>query len=199
MKQVILAGLVFLCISALLLSCAGGNNYYVVTTSAMEPNIMVGDKVFISPAGEYTYGDVVVVELTSPELMLRSMPGEPAPEKQRRIYRIIGLPNDTVEIKDNFCVINNVPAQTKFIEEATDREGRKIRKVEETLPAGTKIMLYIGDPYPDFPNNTSPEVVPQNEYFVLGDYRTASMDSRMIGSIPIDKIQGKVTKIVKGN
>ncbi|MDR2894137.1 MAG: signal peptidase I, partial [Alistipes sp.] len=40
--------------------------------------------------------------------------------------------------------------------------------------------------------NMKPIVVPENHYFVLGDYRTASADSRIIGCVPFDKVKGKV-------
>lgn len=78
------------------------------------------------------------------------------------IKRVIGLPGETVAIRDGRIYIN----------------GRKLG--EEFVP-------------PDFldDSNYGPRVVPAHSYFVLGDHRDSSNDSRMFGPVPRDYIYGK--------
>jgi len=78
------------------------------------------------------------------------------------IKRVIGLPGDTVAVQDGYVIVN----------------GKKL--VENYIPPE-----YRDDrPYP-------PTVVPPNEYFVLGDHRISSNDSRAWGFVPRNYIYGK--------
>jgi signal peptidase I len=86
------------------------------------------------------------------------------PEDTTKSYikRIIGLPGDTVAVQDGFVIVN----------------GKKL--VENYVPPD-----YRDDrPYPS-------TVVPPNDYFVLGDHRTSSNDSRAWGFVPRNYIYGK--------
>lgn len=78
------------------------------------------------------------------------------------IKRVIGLPGDTVAVEDGYVIVN----------------GKKL--VENYVP-------------PEYRDDRSypPQVVPRNEYFVLGDHRVSSNDSRAWGFVPRDKIYGK--------
>jgi signal peptidase I len=86
------------------------------------------------------------------------------PEDTTKSYikRVIGLPGDTVAIDDGYVIIN----------------GKKL--VENYVPPD-----YRGD------RSYSPRVVPPNEYFVLGDHRVSSNDSRAWGFVPRNYIYGK--------
>jgi signal peptidase I len=87
-----------------------------------------------------------------------------APEDYRESYikRVIGLPGDTVAVEDGYVIVN----------------GKKL--VENYVP-------------PEYRDNRSyPErVVPPDEYFVLGDHRSSSNDSRAWGFVPRSYIYGK--------
>lgn len=87
-----------------------------------------------------------------------------APDDIRESYikRVIGLPGDTVAVQDGYVIVN----------------GKKL--VENYVPAE-----YRDD------RNYPPRVVPPNEYFVLGDHRTSSNDSRAWGFVPRSYIYGK--------
>lgn len=86
------------------------------------------------------------------------------PEDTTKSYikRVIGLPGDTVAVQDGYVIVN----------------GKRL--VENYIPPE-----YRDDrPYP-------PTVVPPNEYFVLGDHRISSNDSRAWGFVPRNYIYGK--------
>lgn len=86
------------------------------------------------------------------------------PEDPTKSYikRVIGLPGDTVSVQDGYVVVNG----RKLVENYVPREYRDDR------------------PY-------SPTVVPQDDYFVLGDHRVSSNDSRAWGFVPKSYIYGK--------
>jgi signal peptidase I len=87
-----------------------------------------------------------------------------APEDIRESYikRVIGLPGDTVAVQDGYVIVN----------------GKKL------------VENYVPPEYRD-ERNYSPRVVPTDEYFVLGDHRTSSNDSRAWGFVPRSYIYGK--------
>jgi signal peptidase I len=172
----------------------------------MEPGIRAGDKVFVIKEEQYTYGDVIAFEIWRKENIISY--NLPAGKKEYRTYRVVGLPGDTVEIKDHFCIINGQPPQTRFIKDTIDGVGYPVSVQEEVSATGLRTMLYIEKPESILNkkksisdnrefimlDNLEPVTVPENHYFVLGDNRTASVDSRIIGAVPFEMIKGKVVK-----
>lgn len=84
------------------------------------------------------------------------------------IKRVIGLPGDTVEYKDNKLYING-----KYIEEDFLKDN------QITNDFSLEDLGY--------------ETIPKNYYFVMGDNRTNSTDSRIIGLVPASDIEGTTT------
>ena len=86
-------------------------------------------------------------------------------KKEHLIKRIIGLPGETIEYKDNKLYINEKEVKENF------------------LHKNTKDYKYEG-------------IIPKNYYFVVGDNRTNSLDSRTIGLIKRDEIIGKTNLVI---
>ncbi|MBR3898575.1 MAG: signal peptidase I [Bacilli bacterium] len=89
----------------------------------------------------------------------------------RLIKRVIGLPGDKVEYKDNKLYINDKHVKEAFLKNNQKTYDFKLKKLGVSK-------------------------IPKNEYFVLGDNRTNSTDSRIIGLVSKDVIQGKTDFII---
>jgi len=96
------------------------------------------------------------------------------------VHRIVGLPEDQIEIKDKIIYINNEVYETEFIKfidtRVIPRENGRIQWDNEFM--GSK-------------DNFGPIIVPKNQYFVLGDNYDISGDSRYWGFVPKENIIGK--------
>ena len=130
---------------------------FFVRGESMDPNFENGDYLIIDEISyrfsEPARGEVVVFKY-------------PLDESQRFIKRIIGLPGETVEIKNGQVIISNNQSSQNLNE--TGYLGE--------LVTGGDIKLTLGT----------------GEYFVMGDNRDYSFDSRRFGSVPRENIIGKV-------
>lgn len=110
------------------------------------------------------------------------------------IKRVIGIPGDTIEIKNKIVYLNGTPIKEEYIGEYTDRKSRKYKLYKVTL--GSKIWTIqheIGEPLPEFissRDNFGPVTVPEDSYFVMGDNRDNSQDSRFWGFLQYKYIRG---------
>lgn len=129
---------------------------FYIPSGSMEPTLQVGDKIIVNK---------LTTRFKEPErgqIVVFKFPYDPS---QDFVKRIIGLPGETVEIRDSQVYINGEPLE------------------EEYLPEGLV--------YPDFP----PVTVPEDSYFVLGDNRNNSQDSRTWGPLPREFVIGQVMVI----
>ena len=126
--------------------------------NSMEPNFHNG-QYLLTDKLSYRFkvpqrGDVVVFK-------------PPVSEDDEYIKRIIGIPGDTISIKDGKYLINGAVLNEDYIPDATKTRGKS------------------------FLTENSEKVVPEASYFVSGDNRDQSSDSRYWGFISKDKITGK--------
>ncbi|GED49007.1 signal peptidase I [Carnobacterium maltaromaticum] len=100
----------------------------------------------------------------------------PAPDdpSQNYVKRVIGLPGDSISYKNDVLEINGKAYEEPYLDEY------KAQLPERTLLTNDFTLEQI----------TGDEVIPEGEYLVLGDNRQNSKDSRMIGYIKADDIQG---------
>jgi len=119
----------------------------------------------------------------------------------RLVKRVIGLPGDTVSIRNNQLFINNKPAHYETMDQSKVAEYWDISKVapiliseafEEQIPHTITIQ-----PFRHFvAQNYGPIQVPADHYFMLGDNRDNSADSRFIGPVHEKYILGKANAVV---
>ncbi|AQP54432.1 signal peptidase I [Vagococcus penaei] len=105
----------------------------------------------------------------------------PAPDDESKNYikRVIGLPGDTIEYRDDVLYINGKEYKEPYLDE--------YKGIIDEMPEGAPLTK-------DFTLEevTGEQKVPEGKYFVLGDNRQNSKDSRMIGFIDQDSVLGDV-------
>lgn len=176
-----------------------------IPSGSMIPTLLVGDYLFVSKfsygysrhtiafgaplfdgrilGGEPEHGDVAVFKL----------PHDPSVDY---IKRIVGLPGDEIQVVNGLLHINGQPVERERIEDLViDRGGRPVRVAQfiETLPNGQEHrIIERSDSGPL--DNTPVYAVPEDHYFVMGDNRDDSVDSRVqgsIGFIPAENLVGR--------
>jgi signal peptidase I len=115
------------------------------------------------------------------------------------IKRVIGLPGDRIQMRGGVLHINGVAVKKERIEDYVDAEssgeggGQPVPQYMETLPNG--IQYRVLDSEPDgAADNTEEYVVPESHYFMMGDNRDNSQDSRylnVVGFVPIENYVGR--------
>ena len=142
-----------------------------VNGSSMFPTLQEGDNMILYKLSKRTRGikrfDIVVIKT----------------DKERLIKRVIGLPGETVKYEvsedEEGKKIAHLYINGKIIEEdfITEEAKNETCKIETTMICSSEY------------------IVPDGEYFVMGDNRGDSLDSRIIGSVEFNKIQG-ITNLV---
>lgn len=151
--------------------------------SSMKPAFEVGDY-FI--AERWTYSR------RSPrrgELVIFRLPDDP---HTNWIKRVVGLPGDTIQMKDGKVILNGKRLRYEDISKRkSPKQYSKGKLLREYMPSGKSYIIL--DTYPA-PRSDNPKkfVVPAKNYFVMGDHRDNSNDSRFnLGYIPQANIHSK--------
>jgi len=154
---------------------------YNIPSGSMKPTLLVGDFILVNKLvyrfSEPQRGDIVVFKY-------------PIDPNIDFIKRIIALPGEEVEVRNNQVFINGKPLP---LIEVGRGEENGVRKViyEEVLPEGIKHKVQFYEDFPFSKRDFGPVVVPPNHYFVMGDNRDNSEDSRYWGFLPRENIVGK--------
>ena len=176
-----------------------------IPSGSMKPNLLVGDFIFVS---KYSYG----FSKHSLPFSIPLIPGKifsntpergdvvvfKTPENNRTDYikRVIGLPGDKIEIKNGIIFINGSEILRKklndFIDTDNKTSNKRVRMYKEYFFNKEINILDITDN--GIADNTQLFNVPENHFFVMGDNRDNSQDSRFIstvGFIPYENLVGK--------
>src|SRR6266404_5726256 len=192
-----------------------------VPTASMENTITVGDHLLVNkfifapgprlpilPQRDINRGDIIVFKYPgNPFDPERDKQDDNIPYKVNYVKRVIGLPGDSVEVKGLHVYINgqvlpehiivaenvNDKAPLKIIED-TPRQGNEAYDVyyfPRTVAAARQGQEPAASADFHFAVNGKPAKVPENSYFVMGDDRDNSLDSRAWGFVPRDLIIGR--------
>ena len=174
---------------------------YRIPSQSLEPTLTVGDFVLVN---KYEYGlklpviNKKFVPVSKPkrgDIMVLRYPPNP---KIYYIKRVIGLPGDKIEYENKRLTINGKPVDMSFIAATVlqDMDGQPIQvnEYDEDL-FGRKHKVYLT---PSSPARDMAEIeeVPEGSYFVLGDNRDQSGDSRYFGFVPEENIVGRATRVL---
>ncbi len=165
---------------------------YRIPTGSMEPTLLVGDFIVVN---KFTYGirlpiiNKKVVAFNEPargDVMVFRFPPDP---KVNFIKRVIGLPGDKIIYQNKQLFINGELIPKTLLRTQTntsDNGSYQVRVFQEVLPdASHDIYETLGA------SQDISLTVPMGHYFVLGDNRDASDDSRFWGFVPEENIIGK--------
>jgi signal peptidase I len=137
-----------------------------IPNGSMAPSLLIGDHIMVNQLAYQNLaparGDVVAFKF---------------PEDESKIFvkLIIGIPGDTIEIRDKLVHVN----------------GQALREEDYTQHVDSNIIGKVVNPR----DNLDLLKIPEQSYFVLGDNRDLSLDSRFWGAVKREKIIGKVTLI----
>ena len=185
---------------------------FTIPSASMEPNLYEGDYIVVS---KWSYGFSKHSIPFSPPLFEGRIMGSapkrgdivvfklPRDNKTDFIKRVIGLPGDRIQMIANKLYINDKPVQDVVVseQEINDIFGpRPVTEVRETLPEGKSFMTQDFGPGNDL-DDTPVYEVPAGHYFMMGDNRDNSIDSRVeqssgVGMVPAENLVGKAQIIL---
>ena len=192
-------GLILFLVSMVLFRSAVAD-WYTVPTGSMKPNIIEGDRVFVNKIHydlRVPFTHVSLKTRANPrrgEIIVFDSPAEP----KRLIKRVIGVPGDVVTLYDNHLYVNGKPAVYQPITSQPD----PVIWDKDMPPKRVSIEKIFPNAYPIAvaPNRSpvvfGPVIVPDSHYFVMGDNRDNSGDSRYFGFVPRDTILGRASLVV---
>jgi signal peptidase I len=172
-----------------------------IPSGSMKPTLVEGDLVLVD---KYSFG------LRLPILGYRLTPGQPQRgdiavfrgevdgKSAGLIKRIVGLPGDHIKYADRTLYVNGKPAMQLDIASDIDRqpggkENKVIRATEQFEGMRHDIFMSLKNTDPDYEYGDL--VVPKDAYYVIGDHRSNSHDSRYWGVVTDQKLIGKARLI----
>ena len=179
-----------------------------IPSGSMRPTLLEGDYLFVS---KYAYGyshhsfplspnlfsgRIWSAEPKRGDVVVFKFPPNP---KIDYIKRVIGLPGDKIQMKDGTLFINDVAVKrekTGQIDniDVTETEG-PVDVYHETLPNGVEYDTLDLNPN-SLADNTREFNVPEGHYFMMGDNRDNSSDSRLsVGYVPFENLVGRANRI----
>jgi signal peptidase I len=178
---------------------------FSIPSGSMKATLLIGDYLFVS---KYSYGYSHYSLPLSPPLfsgrIFGSMPNRgdvvvfrlPRDDSTDYVKRVIGLPGDRIQMIHGLLHINGIPVKRERVDDFIDDEsGRseRVRRWRETLPNGV-IYQTLDLQDEGLLDNTEEYLVPSGHYFMMGDNRDNSADSRVpseVGYVPFENLIGK--------
>ncbi len=178
-----------------------------IPSASMEATLLVGDYLFVE---KYAYGysrhsfpfslapfsgRVFGSEPARGDVIVFKMPNQNSPDYMKDfIKRLIGLPGDHIQMLNGVLYINDKPVPKVAAADYVEPDGfggtRHVRQFRETLPNGKSYLTL--DRFDSDADNTQVFIVPPGHYFMMGDNRDNSDDSRAaVGYVPAEDLVGK--------
>src|SRR6266566_3889135 len=150
---------------------------FKIPTGSMEDNLKVGDHIvvnkFIYGPGPNLKGFLPLRDIKRGDIIVFRYPLQPDTDF---VKRVIGMPNDIVEIRDKKVSVNGMQLDEPYV----IHEDSTVYPLQPALPEPYRSRDQFG-----------PYTVPAGQYFAMGDNRDRSSDSRYWGTVPRGMIKGR--------
>jgi signal peptidase I len=172
---------------------------YMIPTPSMESTLMAGDYIL---GNRFIYGSEIpftgirLPAISQPkhgDMIIFTPPHDP---KENYVKRCVGLPGDTIQLINKRLYVNG-----EMVEDAEHSQHISKQIIPINYPLSDPYIKAFEQfgvsndghrPFTPFRDNSYEIVVPENKYFMMGDNRDNSLDSRMWGFADRDQIKGKV-------
>lgn len=172
-----------------------------VPTGSMKPTILEGDRVFVNKLAydlKVPFTTLHVAEWGAPkrgDIVVFYSPKDGT----RLVKRTIGLPGDVVKLRNDQLIINGSvveykPIAEELLHDVSTSDRASSVYASEQLPG--RSHLVAGIPAAPAMRDFGPYRVPEGSYFMMGDNRDDSFDSRYFGPVRRDRILGRATAVV---
>ncbi len=180
-----------------------------VPTGSMQNTILIGDHLLVNkfifapgtpafflPQREIRRGDIVVFKYPGNQNDPRADEGRPdsVPYRTNFVKRVVGLPGDRIEIRgDRFILINGEPLPERHIVALDRHQDAPLEPLGSPVPTGegSYTAFYSPERIQDPTDEIETYTVPPGQYFVMGDNRDNSADSRTWGFVPRELVIGR--------
>ena len=171
-----------------------------VPTGSMKPTILEGDRVYVNKLAydlKVPFTTRHLAEWSNPQrgdIVVFFSPHD----GKRLVKRVVGLPGDTIELRHNALVLNGQPVEYKPIAE---------NLLRDVSPADRASKVFASEQLPNQPHAVAatpavqalrdfgPFRVPEGQFFMMGDNRDDSFDSRYYGTVERKRIIGRATAV----
>lgn len=181
-----------------------------IPSASMESTLLVGDYLFVS---KYAYGYSKHSLPFSPPVfsgrILGSQPERgdvivfklPTDNRTDYIKRLVGLPGDEIQVTDGVLHVNGVAVKRERVDDYVHQDQwgnmKRVARYRETLPSGVTYTTLDRETSGRY-DNTQVYTVPEGHYFMMGDNRDNSSDSRasnVVGFVPFENLVGRAQVI----
>lgn len=171
-----------------------------IPSASMRPNLLEGDVVFVNRLAfdvKLPLTDTIVAHTGEPQrgdVVTFSSPKDGT----RLIKRLVAVPGDVVEMRDEVLSINGQRARYDGLQQVMEPAGAAqapTLRISESLDGHARRIQFM--PQVDTPaRNFGPVTVPPGQYMMLGDNRDNSADSRYIGFVPRNLLIGRAERVL---
>ena len=156
---------------------------FKIPTGSMEQNLLIGDHLLVN---KFVFGPsasrleralLPIRDIRRGDVIVFKYPKEP---ERDFIKRVIGLPGDRIQVRDRRVFVNDVPIDEPYV---------FYLDPSATAAAGAEVTSF------DVRGWFGPVTVPPDQYFMMGDNRDNSEDSRYWGFLPRDHVKGRAVVI----
>mgnify|MGYP006137533319 CR=1 FL=1 len=168
-------------------------DWYTVPTGSMQPTIKQGDRIVVNKMAydlKLPFSQVSLLSLSEPKhgeiIVFDSFAAD-----NRLIKRVVGLPGDTVTMRNEQVYINGQILTYLTIANEEEKSTTLSNEILGDITHKVQIDSAASDQLANF----GPVVVPKDHYLVLGDNRRNSADSRVYGFVPRHELKGKATAV----